>query len=60
MGISADWFGRRRRLFSIGAGGTLELSGGFEIEGEWTRLAETWLEAWSLETLLATGLLVQD
>ena len=54
------WFGRRRRLFSIGAGGTLESSGGFEIEGEWNHLAEAWLEAWSSETLLATGLLVQD
>ena len=52
-------FGRRRRFFSIGDGGTLESSGGFETEGEWTRLAETWLEARSSDALFATGFLVR-
>ena len=44
----------------MGYGGTLELSVEFEIEGEWTRLAETWSEASLSDTLFATGLLVQD
>ena len=33
VGIGADWFGRRRRLFSIGAGGTLKSSGGSISKG---------------------------
>ena len=60
MGIGAAWFGRRRRFFSIGAGGTLDSSGGFKIEGECTCLEETLSEAWLLETLLATDFMVQD
>ena len=59
VGIGATWFGRKRRLFSIEAGGTLELSVEFDIEDEWTRLAETWLEARLSDTLFATGLLVR-
>ena len=51
---------RRRRFFSIGAGGTLGSSGGIGIESEWTRLAEIWSKDLSSDTLLATGLLVQD
>ena len=47
-------------LFSIRDGGTLELSGGFEIEGEWIRLEKTCLEAWLLETLFSTDFMVQD
>ena len=58
MLIGAAWFGRSRRLFSIGAGGTLELCGGLGIEGGWNRLAETCLEDFLSENLLATGLLV--
>ena len=58
VGIGAAWFGRRRRIFSIGACGTLESSVEFDIEGEWTRLAETWLKDRSSDTILATGLLV--
>ena len=54
------WFDIRKRFFSIGAGGMLELSGRFKIQGDLTRLAETWSEAWLSETLLSTGLLVQD
>ena len=60
MGIGADWFGIKIRFFSIGAGGTLESSGGFEIEGEWTRLAETLSEARLSDTLFVTRFLVQD
>ena len=66
MGIGAAWFFRRRRFFSGGDGGTLDLSGGCGgnsvlcIDGEWTRLAETWSEAVSSETRFATGLLGQD
>ena len=54
--IGADWFVRNRRFFSIGSGGTLESSGGLDIEGGWTRLAYMCSEAWSSETLLATFL----
>ena len=44
----------------------LESSGGcggntvLWIDGEWTRLVETWSEDLSSETLFATGLLVRD
>ena len=58
--IGADWFGRRRRLFSGGSGGMLESIGGLGIEGGWTRLAETWSEYFSSETLFATGFLVRN
>ena len=54
------WFGRMRRFFSVGYGGMLESIGGLGIEGGWTRLAETWSEYFSSETIFATGLLVQD
>ena len=60
MGIGADWFVRTRWFFSMGAGGTLESSVELDIGGEWTRLAETWSEARSSDTLFATGLLVRD
>ena len=36
----------------------MESSVDFDIEGEWTRLAETWLEDKSSDTIFATGLLV--
>ena len=58
VGIGASWFGRRRQLFPIRAGGMLESNVEFYIKGEWTYLADTWLEARSLDTLFATGLLV--
>ena len=60
MGIGAAWFGISRRLFSIGDGGTMISVGVFDIEGGWNRLLDTWLEARSLDTLFATGFLVQD
>ena len=41
VGVSATRFGIRRTLFSIGAGGTVESSVEFEMEGEWTCIAET-------------------
>ena len=40
----------------MGAGGTVESIVVFEMEGEWTRLAETWSEEESSDTRLATGL----
>ena len=60
MGIGAAWFGIRRRFFSIGAGGMLESSGGFDVEGEWTRLSKTWSEARLSDTLFAIVFLVRD
>ena len=43
----------------MGAGGTLELSVEFEIEGEWTCLAETWSKDRSSDNRFATGFLVR-
>ena len=43
----------------MGAGGMAELSVEFDIEGEWTRLEETWSEDKFLDTIFDTGLLVQ-
>ena len=43
----------------MGAGGTVESRVDFEIDGEWTRLAETRSEEESEDTRLATSLLVQ-
>ena len=60
VGIGATWFGIRRTLFTMGCGGTVESSVEFEIEGEWNRLADTWLENNSSGTLFSIGLLVQD
>ena len=51
VGIGATWFGIRRTLFTMEYGGTVESSVYFEIEGEWTRLADTWLENNSSGTL---------
>ena len=41
VGIGATRFGIRRTVFAMGAGGTVESRVEFEIEVEWTRLAET-------------------
>ena len=60
VGIGATWFGISRTLFVMGAGGTVESSVEFDIEGEWTRLAETWSEDKLSGTLFANGLPVQD
>ena len=38
----------------------MESSVDFDIEGEWTRLAETWSEDRLSDTLFSTGLLVRD
>ena len=59
VGIVATWFGINITLFLMGAGVTVESSVEFEIEGECTRLAETWSEDELLDTLFATGLLVR-
>ena len=40
------------------AGGTVKSGVEFEIEGGWTRLAETWSEDKSQDNFFATGLLV--
>ena len=53
VGIGVAWFGRSRRLFLGGVGGTLDSSGGIGIKGEWTFLAYKWSEALSSETLFA-------
>ena len=42
VGIGAAWFGIRRSFFAIVDGYMVESSVEFEIEGEWTRLEETW------------------
>ena len=59
VGVGATWCGIRRTLFAMKSGGMVKSSVGFEIEGEWTRLADTWSEDKSLDTLFATGLLVR-
>ena len=59
VGIVVTWFVIRRTLFTMGAGGMAELSVEFDIEGEWTRLEETWSEDKFLDTIFDTGLLVQ-
>ena len=58
VGIGAAWSDKRIMFFAIGYGGTVESSVEFEIEEEWTRLAETWLEDKSSYTIFATGLIV--
>ena len=57
--IDATWFGTRRMLFAMGADGTVESSVDFDIEGEWNRLAETWSEDKSPDTIFDTALLVR-
>ena len=56
MGVGATQFGIRIIVFDMGAGGTVESIVVFEIDGEWTRLAETWSEEESYDIRLATGL----
>ena len=60
VGIGAILFGISRTLSAMGAGGTVESSVDFEIEGEWNRLAETWSEDKSWDTIFDTDLLVRD
>ena len=59
VGIGATWFGIRRTFLAMGDGGTEESSVEFEIEGEWTCIAETCPEEKFSDTLFATGLLVR-
>ena len=56
VGVGATRFGIRITLFSMGVGGTVESIVVFEMEGEWTRLAETWSEEELSDICLATGL----
>ena len=56
VGVWATRFGIRRKLFAMADGGTLESIVVFEMEGEWTHLAETWSEEESSNIHLATGL----
>ena len=44
MGVGETRFGIRRTLFAMGDGGTMESIFEFEMKGEWTRIAENWLE----------------
>ena len=41
VGIGATRFGISRTVFAMGAGGTVESSVEFDIEGEWTRIVDT-------------------
>ena len=56
VGVGATWFGIRRTLFDMGAGGTVESIVVFEMEGKWTRLAEIWSEEESSDIRLSTRL----
>ena len=58
VSIVTTWLGIRRTFFAMGAGGTVESSVEFEIEGERSRLVKTWSEEKSPDTLFTTGLLV--
>ena len=57
LGVGATWFGIRRTVLSIEAGGNVESIVVFEMEGEWTCLAEIWSDEESSDTHLASGLL---
>ena len=41
VGVGATRFGISRTVFAMGAGGTVESSVEFDIEGEWTRIVDT-------------------
>ena len=56
MGVGAARFGIRRTALSIEAGDTVEYIVVFEMEGEWTCMAEIWSDEESSDTLLAAGL----
>ena len=56
MGVGKTRFCTRRKLFVMGAGGTVESMVEFEMGGEWTCLAETCLEEESSDIRLATDL----
>ena len=59
MGVGAARFGIRRTVLSIEYCGTVESIVVFEMEEEWTRLANIWSDEESYDTSLATGLLNQ-
>ena len=59
MGVGAALFGIRRTVFDIGDSGTVESIVVFEMEGEWTCLAEIWLDEELSDTRLETGLLTR-
>ena len=56
VGVGETWFGIRRAVFDMGYGGTVESIVLFEMEGEWTCLADIWSEEDSSDIRLATGL----
>ena len=56
VGVGETRFGIRRTVFAMGDGGTVESIFVFEMEGEWTCLAEIWSEEESSDIRLATGL----
>ena len=47
MSVGATRFDIMRTLFAMGAGGNVESIVELEMEGEWTRIAETWSEEYS-------------
>ena len=60
VGVGAERFGIRRTVLSIEVGGNVESIVVFEMEGEWTCLADIWLDEESSYTRVAAGLLNQD
>ena len=56
VGVGEAWFGIMRTALSIEAGGTVESIVVFDMEGEWTCLAEICSNEESSETLFAAGL----
>ena len=56
MGVGAAQLGIRRTELFIEAGVTVEFIVVFEMEGDWTCLAEIWSDEYLSETLLAAGL----
>ena len=59
VGVGAARFGIMRNVLSIEAGGTVESIFVFEMEGEWTCLAEIWSGEESSDTRLEIGLLTR-
>ena len=59
VGVRESRFGVRRTVLSIEDGGTVESIVVFEMEKEWTCLADIWSDEESSDTRLETGLLIR-
>ena len=57
MGVGATRFGIRRTAFPIEAVGTMESIVVFDMEGEWTCMAEIWSDEDVSDTRFVAGLL---